>query len=169
MSGTGDEMASHPHLSEMDNLISTRGYFERILAERDRAEVERDKRLDERFAAQEKALDAALLERDKSLAAALAAAKEAVIKAEQNNEKKFDNANEWRGQSSDRERTQQEQLATFSRTLLPRETFESFLAGHSEFVQRIERFQSKAMGSIVVVVVVIPAITSVITYALTRH
>ena len=161
-------MANHPTMSGMDSLISTRGYFERILNERDKVEIERDRRLDERFAAQEKALDAALLERDKSLAAALAAAKEAVIKAEQTNEKKFDNANEWRGQSADRERTQQEQLATFGRTLLPRETFDSFSKGYGEFVRRVEGFQSRAMGVLVVVAIIVPAITSLVTYTLTR-
>ena len=44
-----------------------------------------------------------LAEKDKALAAALAAAKEATAVAEKNSEKWRDNANEWRGQSKDRE------------------------------------------------------------------
>lgn len=43
----------------------------------------------------------------------------AILKAENANEKRFEAANEWRGQSADRERTQQEQIASFVATLTP--------------------------------------------------
>lgn len=39
------------------STIGLKGYFERILKERDRLEVERDRRLDERFDAMDKALE----------------------------------------------------------------------------------------------------------------
>ena len=45
-----------------------------------------------------------LVEKDKALSAALAAAKEAVNIAEKNAEKWRDQANEWRGAMSDREK-----------------------------------------------------------------
>jgi hypothetical protein len=54
--------------------------------------VEMDKRYDQQFAAQEKAVGAAL-----------AAAEKAVLVAEQNSEKWRSNANEWRGAMDDRE------------------------------------------------------------------
>lgn len=141
----------------MDGGVSDRDYFERILSERDRAEQEREKRLNERFAAQERALDAAL----KSVG-------NAVEKQEIANEKRFESANEWRGQSADRERTQQEQIASFGRTLLPRETFDAFLNGYSEFVRRSESFQSRAFGALLVAAIVIPTISALVTYALTN-
>lgn len=43
----------------------------------------------------------------------------AIAKAEHANEVRFAAANEWRGQSADRERTQQEQIASFVATLTP--------------------------------------------------
>lgn len=43
----------------------------------------------------------------------------AIAKAEHANEVRFAAANEWRGQSADRERTQQEQIASFIATLTP--------------------------------------------------
>ena len=46
-----------------------------------------------------------LVEKDKAIALALASAKEAVAVAEVNAEKWRDNANEWRGAMSDREKT----------------------------------------------------------------
>lgn len=45
--------------------------------------------------------------------------KTAIAKAETNNEVRFASVNEWRGQSADRERTQQEQIASFISTLTP--------------------------------------------------
>lgn len=48
-----------------------------------------------------------------------AADQAAIAKAEHSNEARFAAANEWRGQSADRERTQQEQIASFVATLTP--------------------------------------------------
>jgi hypothetical protein len=43
-------------LNGIDERINARGFFERILAERDKTDAEREKRLNERFAGQEKAV-----------------------------------------------------------------------------------------------------------------
>ena len=48
-----------------------------------------------------------------------AADQAAITKAEISNESRFAAANEWRGQSADRERTQQEAIASFIATLTP--------------------------------------------------
>lgn len=71
----------------MAEVISIRGYFERVFAER-------DDRYSQRFDAQEKAV-----------AAALAAAKEAVTKAETATEKRLEGVNEFRQSLEDQQRT----------------------------------------------------------------
>jgi hypothetical protein len=48
-----------------------------------------------------------------------AADQTAIAKAEAFNERRFEAANEWRGQSADRERSQQEQIQSFVTTLTP--------------------------------------------------
>ena len=46
-----------PRLNDLDDSkIGIRGYFERILVEREKLDAERDRRLDERFEAQDKAV-----------------------------------------------------------------------------------------------------------------
>ena len=60
--------------------------------------------VDTLFLEKEKALQAALLAQEKAVAAALSAADKAVNKAEINAEKWRENANEWRGAMSDRDR-----------------------------------------------------------------
>ena len=52
----------------------------------------------------------------------------AISKAETATEKRFASVNEWRGQSADRERSQQEQMAALSATFLPREVAEAQFA-----------------------------------------
>jgi hypothetical protein len=69
-------------MNGLDERISTRGFFERILQEQDKVNSERDKRLDERFEASEKAVSAALAAAEKAVIAALAASEKAVDKAE---------------------------------------------------------------------------------------
>lgn len=71
-------------------------YFDRLIHETDR-------RYEERFEGQEKAVAAALAAQEKAVAAALAAAALAVDKAEANSEKWRANANEWRAAMNDRE------------------------------------------------------------------
>lgn len=66
---------------------------------------ERDRQYQQRFEAQEKAVNAALIAAKEAVNAALAAAKEAVNKAETANEKRLDNQNEFRGQLKDQAAT----------------------------------------------------------------
>jgi chromosome segregation ATPase len=58
----------------------------------------------------------------------LSASKEAITKAETANEKRFEEAEQWRAQAIDRERAQQEQTATLVATFMPREVAERDLA-----------------------------------------
>lgn len=94
-------MSEEHHLNGLDSRIDTRGYFERILTERDKRDAERDRRLDERFESQEKAVDAALAAAEKAVNAALLAAKEAVNKAEEAQLRVNVTQNEFRGTLKD--------------------------------------------------------------------
>lgn len=62
---------------------------------------ERDRRYEQRFEAQERAVAAALAAQEKAVSAALGAAERAVLKAEVAAEKRFESQNEFRGQLSD--------------------------------------------------------------------
>lgn len=62
---------------------------------------ERDRQYQQRFEAQEKAVNAALIAAKEFGAAALSAAKEAVNKADAADEKRFDSVNEFRAQQKD--------------------------------------------------------------------
>ena len=66
--------------------------------------VETDKRNEQRFLAQQKAVQDALISQEKAVGAALAASEKAVLVAEANAEKWRANANEWRGSMDDREK-----------------------------------------------------------------
>jgi len=66
---------------------------------------ERDLRYQQRFDAQEQALQAALIAAEKAVTAALAAAEKAVNKAETAAEKRFESVNEFRAQLGDQART----------------------------------------------------------------
>jgi hypothetical protein len=79
----------HEPLNGLSGLIEIKGYFERILVERDRVDAERMRTdaermrgIDERFKARDEALAAALTAAKEAVAAAFEAAKEAVAKAE---------------------------------------------------------------------------------------
>jgi hypothetical protein len=77
--------------------------------------------VDERFAAQEKAVGAALAAAEKAVAAALAAADRAVAKAEAASERRFDSVNEFRAALNDN-----------TRTLIPRAEAEERFKGLTE-------------------------------------
>ena len=68
--------------------------------------AEVDKRYEQRFRAQEVAVDKAFIAQEKAIQMALTSAKEAVGKAEVAVEKRFDNTNEWRAAMQDRDRQQ---------------------------------------------------------------
>jgi hypothetical protein len=96
-----DDDSVGSHLNGLDEKINTRGYFERILAERDKRDAERDRRLDERFESQEKAVSAALAAAEKAVNAALLAAEKAVTKAEISQQRVNEGQNEFRGTLKD--------------------------------------------------------------------
>ena len=81
-----------PGNGTLDERINIRGYFEQILKERDSREVERDKRLDERFESQEKAVSAALAAAEKAVTAAFVASEKAVTAALSASEKAVEKA-----------------------------------------------------------------------------
>lgn len=80
------------------NTIDLKTYFETLL-------IEKDKRYEQKFNDTRTAVDAALIAADKAVAAALAGQKEAVIKAENANEKRFEGVNEFRMQLRDQQST----------------------------------------------------------------
>ena len=77
--------------------VSLKEYIEQLVHASDR-------RYEERFLSQEKAVREALSAQEKAVSAALAAAEKAVAVAETNAEKWRANANEWRKAMDDRER-----------------------------------------------------------------
>ena len=84
---------------------------------------EHDRRYEQRFVAQEKAVADAFLAAEKAVQAALTAQKEAVNKAEAAAEKRFESVNEFRSQLGD-------QAATF----LPRN---EYLAQHQALIDKV--------------------------------
>ena len=77
--------------------VPLRAYIEALMAEA-------DKRNEQRFLAQQKAVQDAMVAQEKAVTAALAAAEKAVAVAERNAEQWRAGANEWRGSMTDRER-----------------------------------------------------------------
>jgi hypothetical protein len=94
---------------------------------------------DQRFTAQNQAVNAALTAQKEAVAAALAASEKAVAVAEANAEKWRASANEWRGAMNDRERI-----------LMPRSEAEKSLAANAEKVDalatRIDRTEGRSGG-----------------------
>jgi hypothetical protein len=96
--------------------INIRGEIENIravLGEREKLDDEREKRLNERFEAQEKAVVAAFAAAKESVTVALSAAEKAVEKAEASQLRVNMTQNEFRGTLAD-------QNATVERTMMPR-------------------------------------------------
>lgn len=152
------------HLSSIDERINVRGYFERILAERDRNDAERNKRLDERFEAQEKAVQFALTEREKAVnaaliaakeavAAALTAAKEAVMKAEESARETMASHNDLIRQSRDRDAT----YAT-----------QTDIKHIGEAISKVQGIQSKIIGALMLASVGLPTASAILVYLITR-
>jgi hypothetical protein len=65
------------------------------------------------------------------------ASEAAIAKADAANEKRFEATNEWRQQSLDRERTQQEQTAALSGTFMPREVAEAQISDLRRTIQEL--------------------------------
>lgn len=141
-------------MNEAEQRAEQRAYFELILKERDKRDDERDKRLDERFQAQETAVQFALTEREKAVNAALTAAKEAVQKAEEAAKETLKSHNDLIRQSRDRDATYATQTDVHH---------------VNEGLAKLESFQAKLLGALGLVLVVIPVVTVVVSYLLTRH
>jgi hypothetical protein len=99
-------------------------HLEGMLAANVRLFDERDRRYEQRFEAQEKAVDTAMVAAEKAVNAALAAAKEAVNKAEISQDKRNLEQNEFRGQLKDQ-----------AATLMPRAEYET---NHAQVRELIE-------------------------------
>ena len=69
--------------------------------------------------------------------------KEAVTKAEVATEKRFESVNEWRDQSADRERSQQEDRAALESKFAPREVVDAQLEGLRRELQELREKLSK--------------------------
>ena len=79
------------------------------------------------------------------LAAANANAKEAVLKQEQANERRFEAANEWRQQSADRERSQADERAKLEANFMLREVAD---AAFAEIRANLERLNSAVIRNV---------------------
>ena len=116
------------------------------------------------------AIVAEISEKQQSVAdARYDASQDAIVKAEKLAEKKFDDANEWRGQSADRERTQKEQIANLTTTFIPREVADTQFIQLNKQMRDLQQFQAKIIGGMALFGILIPFITAVAVYLLTRH
>jgi hypothetical protein len=152
----GAPMSGDPNhnLSDtLDGRINDRGFFERILSEREKVDAERDRRLDERFEGQDKAVAAALAAQEKATDAAFAASKEAVAKAEASARETMKSHNDLIRQSRDRDETYATQMD---------------LAHTNENVKKIEGSQGRLVGGLFVAGFVAPTISGLVVYALTH-
>ncbi len=100
---------------------------------------EMDKRYQQRFDAQQQALQDALVAQEKAVTAALMAADRAVVKAETASEKRFDGVNEFRGA-----------MADLQSGLMPRSEAEQRIAALAEkfddLADRVNRSEGKGSG-----------------------
>lgn len=121
----------------------------------ERAMQEGDDRLREHILNQVQQINAALVSADQleqerirvvtaRLDTQFEAAQEAIKKSEKRYDDKFDQQNEWRGQSADRERSQQETIAKLSGGFLPREVAEAQI---DDLRQRIDEVRKLAQTS----------------------
>lgn len=69
----------------------------------------------------------------------------AIAKAETATEKRFESVNEWRGQSADRERSQEDQMAKLASTFLPRETADAQFDSLRQQIAKLEEKVSKLL------------------------
>jgi hypothetical protein len=108
--------------------VELREHFESLLREM-------DLRYQQRFDAQQKALEAALLAQEKAVQTAMIAAEKAVAKAEVAAEKRFDSTNEFR-----------EQLRDQAATLMPRSEAESRLGALAEKIDDLKALAYVVQG-----------------------
>jgi hypothetical protein len=96
---------------------------------------EHDRRYEQRFLAQESAVQAALVAQEKAVNAALIAADRAVAKAEQAQERRNEATNEFRGQ-----------LADQAATLMPRREAEQSIATLRDQMGVLQNFDARLLG-----------------------
>lgn len=127
-------------------------YTERWQAQQEKM-AEADRRLQQRFDAQQLAIQDALVAQEKSVSAALTAADRAVAKAEVASEKRFDSVNEFRAT-----------LADQANGLMPRGEAEAKLASINDRIVELsrltERNEGKGIGQGMVVVYIFGALAS---------
>ena len=90
-------------------------YFERWLSDMERFYEERDRRYENRFEGQEKAVAAALAAAEKQVTTAFAASEKAVLKAEDAQREYNIRSNEFRGQLDDQAKTLMPRIESISR------------------------------------------------------
>jgi len=107
------------------------------LAAAQRLEEERHRGIDKRFedVAETGETRANAIRREMQLVNE--ASEQAIAKADAATEKRFASVNEWRAQSSDRERSQQEQTAILTATFAPRELMDAQLADIRRSIQAL--------------------------------
>jgi chromosome segregation ATPase len=145
--------------------INIRGEIEAIratLTERENTQAERDKRLDERFEGQEKAVNAALAAAEKAVTAALSAAEKAVEKAENSQQRVNLTQNEFRGTLAD-------QNATTERTMMPRAETELLVKDLRGRIDELSASISRMFGALALAAFAVPILTGVITFLITRR
>ena len=144
--------------------VGVREYFERILGERDRNDAERNKRLDERFEAQEKAVQFALTEREKAVNAALIAAKEAVSAALAASEKAVNKAEE----------SARETMASHNDLIRQSRDRDSTYATQTDIkhigdaLSKMQGIQSRLIGALMLASVGVPTASAILVYLITR-
>jgi HD-GYP domain-containing protein (c-di-GMP phosphodiesterase class II) len=123
--------------------ISNREYFERVMSEV-------DKRYQQRFDAQNLALNEARDSAANAVQSALVAAEKAVAKAELAAEKRFDSVNEFRAAYQDlislqMPRKESEQAFSTLQSKLD-ELRDFYLTRHSELVTRVDKIEGRSSG-----------------------
>lgn len=102
--------------------------------------------LDERAAAQTKAMETAFLAADKAVQAALTSAEKAVTKAEMAAEKRFEATNEFRGQLSDQAATFLARSEADIRFAALTEKFDSLTQGNIDRIAELDLRLTKSAG-----------------------
>lgn len=145
-------------MNGLSGKIELKGYFERILSERDKADDERERRMDERFEQRDKALEAAFKAQQEAVAAAFKAATEAVAKAE---------IAQTLATTSLREESQRWQK-DFDGLVRSMATQKEITATKLE-LGSLRSVVTKMIGGLVVLTFVFPFLTAVIFYLITHR
>ena len=160
----------------LNDRINVRAFFERILKERDHSEAEREKRLDERFSSQKEAVTAAFAAQKEAVSAALAAADAKASKAEETAKETLKSHNDLIRQSRDRDATYatKDDLKHLGDLVSRNELSQRGLATTSALgavaseVEKMGKFQAKILGALAVATILVPLVTAVIVFLITK-